>query len=111
MVTLTVSADASWDPAFSAEQLRQAVQGNLRNLCLDRLEVVNLRAMFDAHGPAEGPLEAPLTALAELQKAATTPGEARACGDSSAMQKVLYITTTRGQSRHAPSRSISAADR
>jgi aryl-alcohol dehydrogenase-like predicted oxidoreductase len=30
--------------------------------------VVNLRAMFDVHGPAEGSLEAPLTALAELQR-------------------------------------------
>lgn len=61
-------ADASWDPALSAEQLRQAVHDNLRNLGLDRLEVVNLRAMFDVHGPAEGSLEAPLTALAELQQ-------------------------------------------
>lgn len=61
-------ADASWDPAFSAEQLRQAVHDNLRNLGLDRLELVNLRAMFDVHGPAEGSLEAPLTALAELQQ-------------------------------------------
>jgi aryl-alcohol dehydrogenase-like predicted oxidoreductase len=40
----------------------------LRNLGLERLEVVNLRAMFDVHGPAEGSLEAPLTALAELQQ-------------------------------------------
>ncbi len=32
------------------------------------IEVVNLRAMFDVHGPAEGSLEAPLTALAELQR-------------------------------------------
>lgn len=61
-------ADGSWDPALSAEQLRQAVLDNLRNLGLERLEVVNLRAMFDVHGPAEGSLEAPLTALAELQQ-------------------------------------------
>ncbi|MGH6646805.1 aldo/keto reductase family oxidoreductase [Aquabacterium sp.] len=60
--------DASWQPAFSAAQLRQAVHDNLRNLGLERLEVVNLRAMFDVHGPAEGSLEAPLTALAELQQ-------------------------------------------
>jgi aryl-alcohol dehydrogenase-like predicted oxidoreductase len=32
------------------------------------LEVVNLRAMFDPHGPAEGSIEAPLTVLAELQQ-------------------------------------------
>ncbi|MBV5291440.1 MAG: aldo/keto reductase family oxidoreductase [Curvibacter lanceolatus] len=61
-------ADASWNPALSAEQLRQAVYDNLRNLGLDRLEVVNLRAMLDVHGPAEGSLEAPLTTLAELQQ-------------------------------------------
>ncbi len=40
---------------------------NLRKLGLDVLEVVNLRAMFDVHGPAEDSIEAPLTALAELQ--------------------------------------------
>ena len=59
--------DGSWNPAFSREELRQAVHDNLRNLSLDALEVVNLRAMFDIHGPAEGSLEAPLTALAELK--------------------------------------------
>jgi len=59
--------DASWNPAFSARELTQAVHDNLRNLGLDVLEVVNLRSMFDVHGPAEGSLEEPLTALAELQ--------------------------------------------
>jgi pyridoxine 4-dehydrogenase len=61
-------SDASWNPAFSAEELTRAVHDNLRNLGLDVLEVVNLRSMFDVHGPAEGSLEAPLTALAELQR-------------------------------------------
>ncbi len=60
--------DASWLPAFSAEALTQAVHDNLRNLGLDVLDVVNLRVMFDSHGPAEGSIEAPLTALAELQR-------------------------------------------
>ncbi len=60
--------DKSWNPAFSPEELTQAVHDNLRNLGLDVLDVVNLRAMFSAHGPAEGSLEAPLTALAELQR-------------------------------------------
>ena len=32
------------------------------------LDVVNLRIMFDAHGPAEGSIEAPLTVLVELQR-------------------------------------------
>jgi len=44
------------------------VHDNLRHLGLDVLEVVNLRIMFDPHGPAEGSIEAPLTALAELQR-------------------------------------------
>jgi pyridoxine 4-dehydrogenase len=58
----------SWLPAFSPEELRQAVQDNLRNLGLEVLEVVNLRAMFSAHGAVEGSIEAPLTVLAELQQ-------------------------------------------
>ncbi|PZQ57857.1 MAG: oxidoreductase, partial [Variovorax paradoxus] len=61
-------ADASWMPAFSTAQLRQAVHDNLRNLGLERLEVVNLRAMFDVHGPAEGSLDEALATLAELQQ-------------------------------------------
>ena len=58
----------SWLPAFSPEELTQAVHGNLRNLGLDVLDVVNLRIMLDAHQPAEGSIEAPLTVLAELQR-------------------------------------------
>jgi aryl-alcohol dehydrogenase-like predicted oxidoreductase len=61
-------ADASWSSAFSPEELTQAVHDNLRHLGVDALDVVNLRAMFDVHHPAEGSLEAPLTALAELQR-------------------------------------------
>ncbi|WSG97970.1 aldo/keto reductase family oxidoreductase (plasmid) [Rhizobium johnstonii] len=61
-------ADGSWIPAFSREELTQAVRDNLRNLGLDVLDVVNLRIMFDVHGPAEGSIEAPLTVLADLQR-------------------------------------------
>jgi aryl-alcohol dehydrogenase-like predicted oxidoreductase len=60
--------DKSWRPAFSAEELTQAVHDNLRNLGLDVLDVVNLRLMFGVHGPAEGSLEAPLSLLADLQR-------------------------------------------
>ena len=60
--------DASWNPAFSAEDLASAVRDNLRNLGLDALEVVNLRIMGNVHGPAEGPIEAPLATLAKLQR-------------------------------------------
>mgnify|MGYP000942305191 CR=1 FL=1 len=61
-------ADGSWLPAFSRQELAQAVHDNLRNLDLDALDVVNLRIMFSAHGPAEGSIEAPLVTLAELQR-------------------------------------------
>lgn len=61
-------AQGAWLPAFSKEELRQAVHDNLRNLGLDVLEVVNLRAMFDVHGPAEGSLEEALSVLAELRR-------------------------------------------
>ncbi|NLS00250.1 aldo/keto reductase family oxidoreductase [Rhizobium sp. P38BS-XIX] len=60
--------DASWLPAFSADELKQAVHDNLRNLKLDVLDVVNLRIMINPHHPTEGSIEAPLTALAELQR-------------------------------------------
>ena len=61
-------ADGSWNPAFSAEDLTSAVHDNLRNLGVEALDVVNLRLMFSAHGPAEGSIEAPLGVLAGLQR-------------------------------------------
>lgn len=61
-------SNGSWLPAFSREELAQAVHDNLRNLGLDVLDVVNLRAMFGVHGPTEGSIEAPLTVLMELQQ-------------------------------------------
>jgi aryl-alcohol dehydrogenase-like predicted oxidoreductase len=60
--------DASWNPAISPEDLRSAVEDNLRNFGLDAMEVVNLRIMGDGHGPSEGSIEAMLTVLAELQR-------------------------------------------
>ncbi|WP_213738325.1 aldo/keto reductase family oxidoreductase [Bradyrhizobium sp. dw_411] len=61
-------ADKSWIPAFSPEELTQAVHDNLRNLGLDALDVVNLRCMFNPHHPAEGSIEAQLSVLADLQR-------------------------------------------
>jgi aryl-alcohol dehydrogenase-like predicted oxidoreductase len=61
-------ADASWQPAMSAAELTKAVHDNRRNLALDVLDVVNLRIMFDTHGPAEGSIAAPLAVLAALQQ-------------------------------------------
>jgi pyridoxine 4-dehydrogenase len=60
--------DGSWIPAFSREELTQAVHDNLRNLGLGVLDVVNLRSMHGVLEPAEGSIEAPLTVLADLQR-------------------------------------------
>jgi pyridoxine 4-dehydrogenase len=61
-------AQGSWDAAFSAEDLTSQVEANLRNLGVETLEVVNLRAMFDPMQPTEGSLETPLSALLKLQR-------------------------------------------
>jgi len=60
-------ADKSWIPAHSRDQLISGVHDNLRNLGLERLDVVNLRigGMLE---PSEGSLEEPLTVLAELKR-------------------------------------------
>ena len=60
--------DASWNPAFSREELTAAVHDNLRNLGLDALDVVNLRSMHGIHQPEEGPLEDAVGVLAELRQ-------------------------------------------
>ncbi|MBM0104866.1 aldo/keto reductase family oxidoreductase [Steroidobacter sp. S1-65] len=60
--------DGSWNVASSADEIASAVHDNLRNLGLEALDVVNLRIMFDVHGPAEGSIEAPLAALEKLQR-------------------------------------------
>jgi aryl-alcohol dehydrogenase-like predicted oxidoreductase len=60
----TRGEDASWFPASSPVELRQAVHDNLRNLSLDVLDVVNLRNMLGI----EASMKAPLTVLAELQR-------------------------------------------
>ncbi len=61
-------ANGAWLPACSRDDLARAVHDNLHSLGLDVLDVVNLRIMFDVHGPAAGSIEEPLTALAELQR-------------------------------------------
>jgi pyridoxine 4-dehydrogenase len=60
--------DGAWLAAMSREELIADVHSNLRNLGLDRLEVVNLRSMLDVAGPVEGSLEEQITVLAELQR-------------------------------------------
>jgi len=60
--------DKAWLPAMQRDELVSAVHDNLRNLGLDALDVVNLRAMSSAHGPAEGSLEEPLSVLIDLKQ-------------------------------------------
>lgn len=57
-----------WLPAFSPEDLTQAVEDNLRNLGLEVMEVVNLRSMLDVHAPAEGSLEPQVEAMIKLKE-------------------------------------------
>jgi aryl-alcohol dehydrogenase-like predicted oxidoreductase len=59
-------ADKSWIHALSKQELIDAVHDNLRNLSLDKIDVVNLR-VGGVMGPTEGSLEEPMTVLAELQ--------------------------------------------
>jgi pyridoxine 4-dehydrogenase len=60
-------ADKSWPHALSRQELIDAVHDNLRNLGLDKLDVVNLR-VGGVMGPSEGSIEEPLTVLAELKR-------------------------------------------
>ena len=61
------SADKSWIPALSRQELIDAVHDNLRNLGLEILDVVNLR-VGAVMGPSEGSIAEPLTVLAELKQ-------------------------------------------
>jgi pyridoxine 4-dehydrogenase len=58
--------DKSWLPALSRQELTDAVHDNLRNLGLDKLDVVNLR-VGGVMGPSAGSIAEPLTVLAELK--------------------------------------------
>ena len=58
--------DKSWLHALSRRELTDAVHDNLRNLGVERLDVVNLR-VGGIMAPSEGSIEEPLTVLAELK--------------------------------------------
>jgi len=60
-------ADGSWLPAASSEALRAAVHDNLRNLGLECLDVVNLRAPGLA-GPDGSSISESLSTLVRLQE-------------------------------------------
>jgi len=59
--------DKSWIHALSRQELTDAVHDNLRNLGLDKLDVVNLR-VGGVVGPSKGSIEEPMTVLAELNR-------------------------------------------
>jgi pyridoxine 4-dehydrogenase len=58
--------DKSWFPALSRQDLIDGVHDNLRNLGLERLDVVNLR-VGGMSEPSEGSIEESLTVLADLK--------------------------------------------
>jgi pyridoxine 4-dehydrogenase len=60
-------ADKSWIHARSRQELIDGIHDNLRNLGVDKLDVVNLR-VGEVLKPSEGSIEEPLTVLAELQR-------------------------------------------
>ena len=57
-----------WISAASKESLIRAVYGNLENLGVETLDVVNFRSMLGREEPGEGSIEEPLTILAELKE-------------------------------------------
>ena len=61
-------ADGSWNPAYSAAELRSAVHDNLRNLGVEAMDVVNLRIMGENHGFSPDPIAEPLSVLVDLQR-------------------------------------------
>ena len=60
-------ADASWIMARTADDLARDVDGNLKTLGVDALDIVNLR-LGDSHGPNRESIAAPLEVLATLQR-------------------------------------------
>lgn len=58
----------AWLPAQSPTQITQAVHDNLRNLGLERLDVVNLRMMGRGLAPGEDSLEEQFSTLARLRE-------------------------------------------
>ncbi|GAA2006112.1 oxidoreductase [Nakamurella flavida] len=60
--------DGGWPSALGADELTAAVHDNLRNLGLDRLDVVNLRMPGTPETPDDRSLAEPFEALAALQQ-------------------------------------------
>src|SRR5882672_3002634 len=60
-------ADGSWLHALSRQELIDGVHDNLRNLGLDKLDVVNLR-VGGLDRPTPGSISKPFTVLAQMQQ-------------------------------------------
>ena len=60
-------AEGNWLKALAPDQLRQAVHDNLKNLGLDKLDVVNLR-VGGLDAPEPGSIAKPFSVLAEMQQ-------------------------------------------
>jgi aryl-alcohol dehydrogenase-like predicted oxidoreductase len=60
--------DKAWLPAMAPDELRAGLEDNLRNLGLERMEVVNLRFMGSGHGPADGSIAREFEILAGFQE-------------------------------------------
>jgi pyridoxine 4-dehydrogenase len=60
----------AWLPAFSADELRQAVHDNLENLGVDVLDIVNFRihSSEDPGGTSHDSIAEPFSVLVEMQK-------------------------------------------
>jgi pyridoxine 4-dehydrogenase len=61
------TANKSWVPSLSSQDLIDDIHDNLRNLGVDALDVVNLRVGNNT-GPLEGSIEEPLGALETLRE-------------------------------------------
>ena len=61
-------SDGAWLPAQQPDDIKRGVHDNLRNLGLERLDVVNMRIVGEVHAPTEGSIAKQVAALAELQQ-------------------------------------------
>lgn len=59
----------AWLPAQEPDELKRAVEDNLKRLSLDGMEVVNLRIIGAIHAPSEGSIARKVEVLARLKEA------------------------------------------
>jgi aryl-alcohol dehydrogenase-like predicted oxidoreductase len=83
---------AAWHAALSPAELRQGVEDNLRNLALDRIDVVNLRVGTGAAAPFAAPIAEQFEAMLELQR----EGKIRHIGLSNIVPSQLEEALTMG---------------